>query len=264
MRKPCPALYGTFLYEKTNEMANLYIGTSGWSYKHWRDIYYPAKLKPTEWLSYYARQFSVAEINTSFYHTPKHQSVLNWIEKVPSGFLFCPKLSRYITHMKKLKEPEEPLARFFDVFAPMQPHMGPVLIQLPPSLKWDYDRAENLYGVLKKLYNQYHFVLEVRHNSWLENDSLNLMAQYEIGLVISQSGGVFPYSEMVTAKNVYLRFHGPAELYASAYSDADLDYFAGKIQQWINEGHVVWAFFNNDIHGHAFRDAARLKARLGQ
>jgi uncharacterized protein YecE (DUF72 family) len=142
--------------------------------------------------------------------------------------------------------------------------MGPVLVQLPPSLKWDYDRAEHLYVVLKKLYKEYEFVLEVRHSTWLENDSLNLMAQYEIGLVISQSANVFPYSEMVTAKNVYLRFHGPEALYASPYSDADLDYFAGRIQNWLGEGHVVWAFFNNDIHGHAFRDAARLKERLGQ
>ena len=261
---PCPSLYGTFLYEKTNEMENLHIGTSGWSYKHWSGIYYPPELKTTEWLTYYSQQFSVAEINTSFYHMPKHQSVLNWMAKVPPGFRFCPKLSRYITHMKKLKEPEEPLARFFDVFAPMQPHMGPVLVQLPPSLKWEYDRAEHLYGLFKKLYRQYEFVMEVRHTSWLEMDSLNLMAQYDVGLVISQSGNVFPYSEMVTAKNVYLRFHGPAALYASPYSDADLDYFAGKIRWWIGEGHVVWAFFNNDIHGHAFRDAARLKARLGQ
>jgi len=245
-------------------MNNLYIGTSGWSYKHWINIYYPPELKTTEWLTYYSRQFSVAEINTSFYHTPKQQSVLNWMQKVPGDFRFCPKLSRYITHMKKLKEHEEPLARFFEVFAPMQPRMGPVLVQLPPSLKWDYDRAEHFYGVLKKLYAQYEFVLEVRHTSWLENDSLNLMAKYDIGLVISQSANVFPYSEMVTAKNVYLRFHGPAALYASPYSDADLDYFAGKMQGWLNEGHVVWAFFNNDIHGFAFQDAARLKARLGQ
>jgi uncharacterized protein YecE (DUF72 family) len=261
---PCLPLYGTFLYEKSNEMTNVYIGTSGWSYKHWNGIYYPPGLKTTEWLTYYSRQFAVAEINTSFYHMPKHQSVLNWMEKVPPGFRFCPKLSRYITHMKKLKEPEEPLARFFDVFAPMQPRMGPVLIQLPPSLKWDYDRAAHLYGHLKKLYAEYAFVLEVRHATWLENDSLNLMAQHEIGLVISQSAGVFPYSEMVTAKTVYLRFHGPEALYASAYSEADLDYYAGKIQYWVEEGHEVWAFFNNDIHGHAFRDAARLKERLGQ
>ncbi|HUQ97363.1 MAG TPA: DUF72 domain-containing protein, partial [Chitinophagaceae bacterium] len=229
-----------------------------------KDIYYPPEVKATDWLTYYSRQFSIAEINTSFYHTPKHQSVLNWMANVPDHFRFCPKLSRYITHMKKLIDPEEPLARFFDVFEPMQPRMGPVLTQLPPSLKWNYDRAEHLYGVLKKLYAPYEFVLEVRHATWLESDSLNLMAQYEIGLVISQSAGVFPYSEMVTAKNVYLRFHGPAALYASPYSDEDLAYYAAKIKDWVTDGHAVWAFFNNDIHGHAFRDAARLKAQLGQ
>ncbi len=257
-------MYGLFLYESANEMENLFIGTSGWSYKHWKGIYYPPELKPAAWLGYISQQFHTTEINTSFYHMPKQQSVLNWMTAVPEGFRFCPKLSRYITHMKKLKEPEEPLARFFDVFAPMQKMMGPVLMQLPPSLKWDYDRAGHLYGLLKKLYRQYEFVLEVRHDTWLQNDSLNLMAQYEIGLVVSQSAGVFPYSEMATAKNIYLRFHGPAALYASPYSDEALDYFAGKIRSWIGEGHVVWAFFNNDIEGHAFRDAARLKARLGQ
>lgn len=244
-------------------MERLHIGTSGRSYKHWKESYYPPQLKATEWLTYYSQQFSVAEINTSFYHLPKQQSVLNRMATVPPDFRFCPKLSRYITHMKKLLEPEEPLARFFDVFALMKLQLGPVLIQLPPQLKWRYDRAEHLYGVLKKLYYEYEFVLEVRHQSWLENDSLNLMAQYEIGFVISQSAGVFPYSEMVTAKNVYLRFHGPAALCASPYSDADLDYFAEKIRGWLAEGHNVWAFFNNDIDGHAFRDAARLKVRLG-
>src|SRR5687768_16229548 len=200
-----------------NGSGTIHIGTSGWSYKHWKDIFYPPRLKQTEWLAYYSQYFYIAEINTSFYHMPKHQTVLNWIEKAPTGFKFCPKLSRYITHMKKLKEPEEPLQRFFDVFAPMQSVMGPVLVQLPPSLKFDYDRAEYFYQLLQNEYKAYEFVMEVRHDTWLQDDSLNLMAKYNIGLVISQSDGVFPYSEMVTAKNIYIRFHGPKELYASGY-----------------------------------------------
>lgn len=246
-------------------MANgaIHIGTSGWSYKHWKDIFYPAGLKTTEWLSFYSRHFKIAEINTSFYHLPKHQSVLNWMEKVPADFRFCAKLSRFITHMKKLLDPEEPLGRFFDVFDPMQSRMGPVLVQLPPSLKFNYDRAEHLYELFKKTYRKYEFVMEVRHDSWLENDSLNLMAKYNTGLVISQSGGFFPYSEMITATNIYIRFHGPAELYASAYSEEQLQLWADKIQLWASEGHVIWAFFNNDIHGHAFWDAARLLQLTG-
>src|SRR5687768_9353678 len=156
----------------------IYIGTSGWSYKHWKDIFYPPGLKTTEWLTYYSSHFKIAEINTSFYHLPKHQSVLGWMERVPPGFRFCAKLSRFITHMKKLLDPEEPLERFFNVFEPMQPRMGPVLVQLPPSLKFNYDRTEHLYGIFRKRYGQYEFVMEIRHESWLELDSLDLMTKY--------------------------------------------------------------------------------------
>ena len=169
-------------------------------------------------------------------------------------------MSRYLTHMKKLLEPEETLERFFDIFKPMKKIMGPVLIQLPPILKFNYDRADHLYSVLKKKSKGYEFVMEVRHPTWLENESLTLMTKYDIGLVISQSGEEFPYSEMITAKNIYVRFHGPKELYASSYPDQMLKKFAGKFRKWKKEGHVVWAFFNNDIHGHAVRDAKRLMA----
>jgi uncharacterized protein YecE (DUF72 family) len=112
---------------------------------------------------------------------------------------------------------------------------------------------------LKKSYRQYEFVLEIRHDSWLKNDALNLMTKYEIGLVISQSGERFPYTEMVTAKNIYVRFHGPAALYASSYSDKDLKYFARKFKKWVEEGHEIWAFFNNDVHGYAPKNALRLE-----
>ncbi|MGV3657053.1 MAG: DUF72 domain-containing protein [Chitinophagaceae bacterium] len=244
--------------------SHIHIGTSGWSYKHWKGLFYPQELKEPEWLAYYARTFGIAEINTSFYHLPKNQTVFNWMEKAPPHFLFCPKLSRYITHMKKLKDVEEPLQRFFDVFAPMQPQMGPVLVQLPPQLKWDYDRAEAFYSLLQKEFKTYEFVIEVRHDSWLQSDSLTQMAKYDLGVVISQSGGHFPYTEMVTAKNIYLRFHGPRELYASGYSHEELQYFAQKITAWAQQGHRVWAFFNNDIHGYAFADAQQLKRLCGQ
>ncbi|MBD0333252.1 MAG: DUF72 domain-containing protein [Chitinophagaceae bacterium] len=235
-----------------------HIGTSGWSYPHWKEIFYPIDLPATQWLTFYAKTFDITEINTSFYHLPKHQTVLNWAAKVPKGFKFCPKISRYLTHMKKLKDPEESLENFFEVFESIVRVLGPVLVQLPPSLKFNYDRTEYFYKLLKKQYRKYEFVMEVRHNTWLHDDSLNLMSKYNIGLVISQSGNVFPYSEMVTAKNVYVRFHGPGYLYASEYSEEMLNDFATKFKKWIKRGHVIWAFFNNDVHGYAFRDAQRL------
>ena len=172
--------------------------------------------------------------------------------------MFCPKISRYITHIKRLKDPEETLPRFFEVFDPVKKHMGPVLIQLPPSSKFHYDITEHFFSVLKKEYKGYDFALEVRHDTWLEDDSLNLMAKYDIAFVISQSGDRFPYREMVTAKNVYVRFHGPEGLYSSSYSDKMLKSFAKKFLSWIEEGHIIWAFFNNDIGGHALTDSKRL------
>lgn len=237
---------------------NIYIGTSGWSYKHWKEHFYPPKLKATEWLAFYAKTFSVTEINTTFYHLPKEQTVLNWIEKVPEGFKFCPKISRYITHMKKLREPEEPLKRFFDIFQSVKHFLGPILVQLPPALKFNQSRADHFFSLLKSNYYEYEFVLEIRHDSWLQEESITLMKKYDIGFVVSQSEQ-FPYSEAITAKNIYIRFHGPRELYASGYSDEMLFWFAEKFRSHIKEGHTLWAFFNNDIQGHAFRDAQRLQ-----
>lgn len=236
----------------------IHIGTSGWSYKHWEEIFYPPKLKPADWIVFYSNHFKITEINTSFYRLPLKETVINWTKKVPRSFLFCPKMSRYLTHMKKLIEPEETLEHFFEVFEPMQKMMGPVLIQLPPSLKFNYDRADHLYHLLQTKYKKYEFVMEVRHNTWLDEESLTLMTKHDIGLVISQSGERFPYSEMITAKNIYIRFHGPNQLYASSYSDSMLKKFAKKFRKWEKEGHVIWAFFNNDVHGYAIEDAKRL------
>ena len=141
--------------------------------------------------------------------------------------------------------------------------MGPVLIQLPHMVKFNYDVAEHFYRELFMNYSQYNFVMEVRHDTWMEEKSLTLMSKYNIGFVISHSGGFFPCLEMVTAENIYLRFHGPAELYASPYPEDMLKSYARKIRKWAKEGHRVWVFFNNDIHGYAVPDAMRLRELVG-
>jgi len=168
-------------------------------------------------------------------------------------------MSRYLTHMKKLHDPGESLERFFEIFEPMKKQMGPVLVQLPKMVKFNYDIAKHFFMLLASKYQQYQFVLEIRHRTWLEENSLTLLTKYNIGLVISQSGNRFPYTEMVTAKNIYVRFHGPEALYASSYSDKELKYFAKKFRKWVKEGHEIWAFFNNVIHGYAPKDALRLE-----
>jgi uncharacterized protein YecE (DUF72 family) len=239
-------------------MERIHIGTSGWSYAHWRGSYYPPGLASKNWLHHYSAQFSTTEINGSFYRLPTPETVLQWMEQVPEDFVFCPKMSRYLTHMKKLKDPEEPLERFFTLFEPMRERMGPVLLQLPPMLPFSYERTDYFFERLHKDYPDRDFVLEVRHPGWLEPDALSLLFRYGIGFVISQSKEAFPYLEITTSKHVYLRFHGPEALYASPYTDEQLGYYAKRFGEWVREGREVWAFFNNDIHGYAPVDAQRL------
>lgn len=238
--------------------SSIFIGTSGWSYKHWKDKFYPEGLKQTSWLDYYTQHFNITELNASFYHLPKKQTTEMWNEKVPDDFKFCPKMSRYVTHLKRLNEPEEGFKNFFDVFAPLAKKLGPVLIQLPPSLKFEPDKTEHLYKLCKQQYSDFLFALEVRHDTWMSDESFALMKQYNIAFVISQSAAGFPYTEKVTAQHVYVRFHGPGKLYASSYTDEQLLHYAHLFKQWKKQGHSVWAFFNNDVGGYAIDNAKKL------
>lgn len=255
-------LYGPDFILLNSVSRQIHVGTSGWSYKHWKGGFYPQTLPTAKWLDHYKAIFSTTEINGSFYRLPSVETVEKWTAQVPDGFLFCPKMSRFLTHMKKLREPEEPLERFFSVFEPMKNKMGPILVQLPAMLGFNYDVAEHFYRLLKFYYKPYRFAMEVRHPSWLAEESLTLMTAFDIGLVISQSNNVFPYSETITTKDIYVRFHGPDQLYASAYSDEMLSHFATKFRQWVADGHEVWAYFNNDIQCYAPVDAQRLLNRI--
>lgn len=237
---------------------SIHIGTSGFSYKHWRGNFYPPEVKPAGYLTYYAQHFSTTEINGSFYRLPTEATVENWASEVPKGFLFCPKMSRFLTHMKKLNDPEEPLQRFFNIFSPLKKMLGPVLLQLPEQLPFKPDRVKHFYDLLSTDYRAYSFVIEVRHDSWMCKESLDLMNKHDVGFVIAQSGAGYPYAEVITSRDIYIRFHGPRELYASSYSDEELKAFATKFKAWKKKGYNVWAFFNNDIFGYAPVDAKRL------
>ena len=244
------------------DVRNIYIGTSGWSYKHWKDIFYPEKMKPGQYLSFLSTRFMAAEINTSFYRLPKPETISDWMESVPKDFRFCPKLSRYLTHMKKLNDPEEPLTRFFTLFGPMRKMLGPVLLQLPPQLGFHRGKTESLFQLLRKEYRPYKFALEPRHTSWFEPGAVQLLTRYKISFVIADSGGRFPMGEFITAKDIYVRFHGPDGSYATSYEPEILDLYANKSKGWVSAGHRVWLFFNNDIHGHAIHNAEALMALL--
>lgn len=234
----------------------VFIGTSGWGYKHWREIFYPLNMKPVEYLNYYKDYFVVTEINTSFYHLPKPATVAEWMKTAPRGFKFCPKMSRFITHIKKLNDPDTALPRFFDVFDAYRSRLGPVLIQLPPNLAFHEEKVTAFYKALH-LYKGYRFSVEPRHISWFEEDSLALMRAYKIGFVIGESGKRWPTANAVTAPHIYIRFHGE-QGYDSAYSKRKLQTWADKIKQWTAAGHDVWIFFNNDGNGNALHNGLAL------
>lgn len=241
----------------------IYIGTSGWSNGYWKGRLYPQDSKSKEFLQFYAQAFNASEINTTFYHLPKSTTVEGWINSVPKDFKFCVKMSRFITHIKRLKEPEQPLQRFFDAIAALKKLMGPVLIQLPPSLKFDADIAKHFFDTLKKNHPRYRFAIEARHLSWYEPEAIKFLKKYKMAVVIAESGGRYPTVENVTTDVVYIRFHGPEKLFDSSHSDEMLKAYADKIEKWQESGHTIWVFFNNTMHEHALDNAATLKEYLG-
>lgn len=238
----------------------IHIGTSGWSYKHWKGIFYPENVKPAEYLTFYARHFHVSELNNSFYKLPSRETVAKWLDMVPEDFIFCPKMSRYLSHLKKLRDPQEPLDRFFGIFHPFADRLGPILIQLPANSRFHAEVAGRFYEETDQ-YEGFRFALEVRHPSWFSEESISLMKKHGITLVFSQADQ-FPYHEEITARDIYLRFHGPTSLYSSSYPDDVLEDYAEKLSTWADDGHHVWAFFNNDVGGHALDNARRLQEMI--
>ncbi|MCX6254307.1 MAG: DUF72 domain-containing protein [Bacteroidia bacterium] len=240
----------------------LYIGTSGWSYKHWSEIFYPKDVKPDKYLEYYITKFTCVELNSSFYHLPLKTTVTGWMNRTPETFRFCTKLNRFITHQLKLVNSEGALEKYFDVFESMKDRLGPVLIQLPPALSFDKPLIHGFLDLIKNQFSLYRFAIEVRHESWINDNFFDLLAHYGIAFVIADSGDRYPFYETVTADFVYLRFHGQEQLYASDYSEADLKLYAGKIISWLDEDKEVWVFFNNDFHGFAINNAVKLRGMV--
>lgn len=242
-----------------SELSLFNIGTSGWSYKHWTGVFYPEHTQPNKFLEYYITQFDCVELNASFYYPPKKATVAAWMRRTPETFIFCPKMSRFITHLRRLVNAESSLENFFHLFEPMKDRLGPILIQLPPGLKYDPVLITNFMDILRDNYNHLLFAIEVRHKSWINDTFFNLLEAYGIAFVIADSGKRFPYYEAVTADFIYIRFHGHEKLYASDYPEWELKEYASKINSWLKKGKEVWAFFNNDFEGYAVKNAQKLR-----
>jgi uncharacterized protein YecE (DUF72 family) len=240
-------------------MNGIYIGTSGWVYKEWAGDFYQG-LKPAEHFHHYATQFPTVEINATFYRMPNLPMVYGWKKKAPAGFIFAVKGSRYITHIKRLDNLERSVGNFIRRIRPLQPKLGPLLWQLPPSFKPDFARLERF---LKRLPKQNAHAIEFRHPDWFVAGTFSLLRQYGVANV-SMSSMRMPLNFEVTADFVYIRFHGLKDGPRHDYSRAELEPWAKHIQTQANNGKNVFAYFNNDLNVRAPANAKLLMGMCGK
>jgi len=240
-------------------VAELRIGTSGWSYRHWRGVLYPPGLPARRWIERYAQCFDSVEVNATFYRQPRASVIAHWLEVTPADFAFAVKMPRFITHLQRLDPTPEWVARFEATARAFGPKLGPVLVQLPPTLPFEPERVGRF---LARLHRDRRYALEARHPSWLRPLVFELLARHRVAWCIADSGGHWPRAEVVTSDFVYLRFHGPGGA-TPAYAPGALRDVALRIRRWRRRGLDVYAYFNNDAEGHAVRNAGVLAEMLG-
>jgi uncharacterized protein YecE (DUF72 family) len=232
----------------------VYIGTSGWQYKHWFGPFYPEALKDRDTFEFYARHFNSVEINNSFYHLPNFKTFESWRRASPDDFVFAVKGSRFITHMKKLKAPKTSTRKFFARAQRLEDKLGPVLFQLPP--RWRVN-VERLRAFLESLPARRQFSFEFRDHTWFIPDVYDLLAKHNAAFCIYQMEG-FDSPTEVTADFVYIRLHGTVSKYGGSYPKSILRRWAKRIDMWRGESKSVYFYFNNDPAGHAVKNAQTL------
>ncbi len=229
------------------------IGTSGWNYKHWKNIFYPEGTPQRKWLEYYSKKMDTVEVNATFYRLPSKSTFEGWKNRTPEGFVWSVKAPREITHRRRLKDVEKPLKEFLERADVLGNKLGPVLFQLPPGLKLDMPLAVDFFEQIKSIRFP---VIEARNKSWFNDNLFDMLKSYSIALCISHSSGRFPFMESITSDFIYIRLHGPGKLYASSYSDDELNMWARKIIKW---NKPTFVYFNNDFNGYAIENATELK-----
>ena len=236
----------------------IYIGTSGWSYDHWKGPFYPAGLPGSHMLEHYALHFKSVEINNSFYHLPQQQTLEQWRETVPVGFVFSAKASRYITHMKKLNCPEASTKKFFEHITALEDKLGPILFQLPPHWHCNPQRLEQFLSTLSR---EFRYTFEFRDQSWINEQTYDLLMRFDAAFCIYDLDGYLSPKE-VTTDFVYVRLHGPAGPYQGNYDEQALNGWAGAISAWSRQGLSVYCYFDNDEAGYAAQNALQLQSIL--
>jgi uncharacterized protein YecE (DUF72 family) len=271
-------------------MGAIRIGISGWRYAPWRGDFYPEGLPQRRELEYAASQLTSIEVNGSFYSLQRPTSYVKWRSEVPEDFVFAVKGGRFITHMKRLREVQAPLANFFasGVLA-LDQTLGPILWQLPATFAYEEQVLRDFFELLPRTTTQaaelatrhddkvsgdklwtgevverpLRYALEPRHMSFASEEALAALTECDVALVIADSAGKWPRFEQAVGPLVYARLHGDTELYASGYTDAALDRWAEQLRGWTADGRDAFVYFDNDIKGYAPHDARRLISRLG-
>ncbi len=231
------------------------IGTSGWTYPHWRGAFYPTGLKASEWLGFYASRFDACEINASFYRLPSEAAVAAWARQAPPRFVFAWKVSSYLTHAKRLKDPAPSLALIFGRMRGLGEHAGPALFQLHPGMKRDDARLEALLDALPP---DFRHAIEFRDPSWYAEPVFERLRAHGVALCISDHRDA-PAPWVETASLVYVRAHGPAGDYRGRYPEAVLRGWARRLNLAVRAGSEAHCYFDNDADAAAPRDAEQLR-----
>lgn len=241
--------------------SGLFIGTSGWSYADWRGRFYPHELPRKEWLAWYSTRFRSAEINGSFYRTPKIESVEGWRAETPANFRFSWKASQFITHWKRLSASSANSLELMKTrLAVLGPKCGPILFQLPERFHADPARLDDFLAMLAP---KRRYAFEFRHASWYEDSVYELLSKHNAALCISDHHRA-PAPWIATARHVYVRGHGPTGKYKGRYSERTLATWAAQLECWLGSKKAVYVYFDNDQKGAAPKDAARLMRMCSQ
>jgi uncharacterized protein YecE (DUF72 family) len=239
---------------------SVHVGTSGWSYDHWEGVLYPPALPARERLGVYTRRFRTVEVNSSFYHWPRDATLTGWRRSLPAGFVMTVKAPRALTHGARLYGPERWLERVARGLSLLGERAGVLLVQLPPTFAYDYDR---LGYFLHALPHRLRAAVEFRHPSWHREEVFRLLEARAVAYCV-MSGARLPCELRATAPFVYVRLHGPdrQHMCAGSYSDGDLRWWAERVREWQGLGKEVFIYFNNDGAGNAVRNAVALKRML--
>ena len=265
------------------------IGISGWTYVPWRGTFYPADLVQKHELEFASRQVNSIEINGAFYSLPRPTSFEKWYDSVPKDFVFSVKAPRFITHIKRLNDVEEPICNFFaSGLLKLKQKLGPILWQFPPNLKFDADRFETFLKLLPHdfksaakrargfgpMLQERHFIpsarqknfavrhaVEVRHSSFMDPRFTSLLERYGVAAVLADSAGKYPEFTQSTSDFRYVRLHGARELYVGGYTPAALESWARKVRLWIRAG-SVFVYFDNDVKVQAPFNAVELLTKV--